>query len=76
MTYAALMAYLVAHGVKEADQRELEAALEADENTLGERVKGWLGTMVVKTASFGASVSANAAGGLIAAAVLRYLGLG
>lgn len=71
-----LMAYLETQGVAEADRRELEAALAADENTLGERVKGWLGAMVAKTASFGANVGANAAGGLIAAAVLRYLGMG
>lgn len=38
-------------------------------------MKGWLGEMAVKTASFGAGVAENAAGGLVAAAVLRYLGI-
>jgi AbiTii len=71
-----LMAYLEAQGVIEADRRELETALAADNNSLGDRVKGWLGTMVAKTASFGATVAGNAAGGLIATAVLRYLGMG
>lgn len=71
-----LMVYLEAHGVDASDRRELEAALAADENTLGGRVRGWLGAMVAKTASFGATVAGNATGGLIAGAVLRYLGIG
>ncbi len=71
-----LMAYLDAQGVAKEDRAELEAALKADKNRLGQRVKGWLGEMAVKTASFGGGVAENAAGGLIAAAVIRFLGVG
>lgn len=70
-----LMAYLEARGIAKEDRKELEAALKADEGGLGPRVKAWLGEMALKTASFGGGVAENAAGGLIAAAVLRYLGV-
>ena len=59
-----LMAYLEAQSVTAEDRRDLEAALAADGNSLGDRVKGWLGSMSAKTASFGASAAANATGGI------------
>jgi hypothetical protein len=71
-----LMAYLEAQGVEQADRKALEAALEADHGTLGERVKGWLGEMAAKTVSFGGAVAEKAAIGVITAAVLRYMGIG
>jgi hypothetical protein len=71
-----LMAYLEAQGVEKADRAQLEAALKEDKDSLGPRVKAWLGEMTAKTVSFGSGVAQNAAGGLIAAAVLKYLGIG
>jgi len=70
-----LLAYLEAQGVTKEDRAELEAALKADENKLGPRVKAWLGGVVAKTASFGSGMAQNAVGGLIAFAVLRFLNL-
>lgn len=69
-----LMAFLEAQGVEQADRAALEAALEADQG-LGERVKGWLGEMAAKTVSVGGAVAEKAAIGVIAAAVLKYLGI-
>lgn len=71
-----LLAYLEAQGVAAEDRAELEAALKADKGTLGERVKGWLGEMAAKSVSVGGAVAEKAAIGVIAAAVLRYLGIG
>ena len=70
-----LMAYLEAHGVANADRQELEAALKADKGNLGPRVKAWLGEMTMKGASASGRITEGAAGGLIAVAVARFLGL-
>jgi hypothetical protein len=69
-----LMAFLEAQGVAVGDREALEAALEEDEG-LGEHVKGWLGEMAAKTVSVGGAVAEKAAIGVIAAAVLKYLGI-
>jgi hypothetical protein len=71
-----LMAYLEAQGVERADRAQLEAALKDDKGKLGPRVKAWLGEMAVKAASSGGRIAESAAGGLIVAGVLRYLGIG
>lgn len=72
---AGLMAFLEAQGVEQSDRAALEAALAEDDDTLGERVKGWLGEMAAKTASVGGAVAEKAAIAVIAAAVLKYLGV-
>jgi hypothetical protein len=72
---ASLMAYLEGQGVEAADRNELAAALKADKGRLGPRVKAWLGEMAVTAARAGGRVGEGAAGGLIAAAVARFLGL-
>ncbi|MDP9273014.1 MAG: hypothetical protein M3O93_05700 [Chloroflexota bacterium] len=72
---ASLMAYLEAQGVAAADRAELEEALKADKNKLGPRVKACLGEKAVKAAGAGGRIGEGAAGGLIAAAVARFLGL-
>jgi hypothetical protein len=69
-----LMGYLASLGVEQADRDVLAIALR-DEASLGPLVKAWLGEMAAKTAAFGSGVAQNAAGGLIAAAVLRFLGV-
>jgi hypothetical protein len=70
-----LMTYLEAQSVEQADRAALEAALAEDKGTLGERVKGWLGEMAAKTVSVSGAVAEKAAIGVIAAAVLKYLGI-
>jgi len=70
-----LMAFLEARGVAAEDREALKMALEADKGTLGDRVKGWLGEMAAKTASVGGAVAEKTAIGVIAAAVLKYLGV-
>lgn len=70
-----LMAYLESIGVSAEDRQELDAALAADRGTLGSRVKGWLGEMTMKAVASGGRISESAAGGLIAVAVARFLGL-
>jgi hypothetical protein len=72
---ASLMAYLEGQGVAATDRAELEAALKADKDKLGPRVKAWLGEMAVKAAGAGGRIGEGAAGGLIGAAVARFLGL-
>jgi hypothetical protein len=69
------MAYLEAHGVPKTDRSQLEAALKDDKGKLGPRVKAWLGELAVKAAASGGRIAEGAAGGLIAAGVLRYLGI-
>lgn len=71
-----LMEYLERLGVDKVDRKHLESALEEDHDRLGPRVKAWIGEVTAKTVSFGSGVAQNAAGGLIAAAVLKYLGVG
>ena len=70
-----LMAYLEAQGVAQTDRQELETALKADKGDLGPRVKAWLRGMAMKAASAGGRIGEGAAGGLIAGAVARFLGL-
>lgn len=70
-----LLAYLEAQGVAKADRDELVAALDADERKLGPRVKAWLGEIMMKAAASGGRIAEGAAGGLVAAAVARFLGL-
>jgi hypothetical protein len=72
---ASLMAFLEAQGVAAADREELAAALKTDKGKLGPRVKAWLGEMAVKAAGAGGRIGEGAAGGLIAVAVARFLGL-
>lgn len=73
---SSLMGYLGAQGVGKADQAQLETAPKDNKGKLEPGVKAWLGEMAVKTASSGGRIAEGAAGGLIAAGVLRYLGIG
>ncbi len=76
-----LMRYLEGLGVDPADRAELNAALDEDaaeagtDEAPGKRVAAWLGRVGLKLASSGGRISEGAVGGLIAAAVARYLGL-
>jgi hypothetical protein len=66
-----LMRYLESSGIEAADRRELEDAIRGDNHTLGHRVKGWLGTIVVKGAQSGGRIAEH----LVTAAVMAYFGL-
>jgi hypothetical protein len=72
---ASLMAYLAGQGVAASDRDELVAALKADKDKLGPRVKAWLGEMAFKAVGAGERVGEGAVGGVIAVAVARFLGL-
>jgi hypothetical protein len=70
-----LMRYLETLGVEIADRNALEEALRADKDKLGPRVKTWLGEMAIKATASGGRIAEAAAGGAIAVAIGRYLGL-
>jgi AbiTii-like protein len=73
-----LLRYLEGIGVLAADREALVQAIQGDAEEAekpGSRVRDWLGRMAFKVVAVGEAVGENAAGGLIAAAVARYLGL-
>jgi hypothetical protein len=77
-----LLRFLKAQGVEKGDRDKLAEAIEGDDaegrpkDGPGKRVASWLGSMSLKLAASGGRIGEGAVGGLIAAAVARYLGLG
>jgi hypothetical protein len=73
-----LKAYLKGLGMQDDDIEGLESALaeDADENEQpGKATQGWIGRTMIKLGRGAASVGSNAAGSLVAEAVMKYLGL-
>ena len=71
-----LMAYLEAHGVEEAERRELADAIKEDGRKPGNRVAAWIGKVSLRLAASGGRVLEGGGGALLAAAIARYFGLG
>lgn len=72
--------YLLQMGLDAEDLQNLEAVLIEDsgfhesKRQLGEKTEGWLRRVASKVGAAAGAVGANAGGGLIAAALVRYLG--
>lgn len=75
-----LSEFLKKNDVSETDIDALNSAIEIDghidnESGIGEKVSGWIGNMVSKSASGGWNVSIAAAGNLLATAISKFYGL-
>lgn len=75
-----LSEFLKKNDVCETDIDALNSAIEIDgqidnESGIGEKVSGWIGNMVSKSASGGWNVSIAAAGNLLATAISKFYGL-
>jgi len=81
--FQTLREHLKEHGITEPDIAELETAITIDSSssevqsqTIGPRVKSWLGSMMGKAGSTVWQVSMGAAGNILGAAVSAYYGFG
>lgn len=78
-----LVRVLREHQVAEPDIQALQVAIKEDatgggasEQSLGPKVRAWIGSMVAKAGTAGWKVSISAAGGLLAKALGAYYGIG
>lgn len=79
--FSSLARYLTSQGIGDAEIRELEQAVRGDpelrcEKGFGPKVSAWVGKMVALAASGGWEVSVATAGGVLAAALSKFYGLG
>ncbi len=74
-----LLTTLRSAGVADADLEELQDALKEDERSgaaeIGEAVKGWLGGLTAKAALGAASIGSDVLSGVVAQAIVAYLGI-
>ncbi len=73
-----LLAYLRTLGLDDSDLSDLEMSLKDDAEVqgpgqMGEKTHSWLGKMLIKAQAGALSVGANAAGSLLADAIMTYL---
>lgn len=73
-----LLGYLRTLGVDDSDLDDLETSLKEDARVqeaggMGEKTHSWLGKMLIKAQGGALNVGANAAGSLLADAILTYL---
>ncbi|MBS0509757.1 MAG: hypothetical protein JSR42_01040 [Proteobacteria bacterium] len=74
-----LLTTLRSAGVAEADLEDLQGALEEDGRSaasgMGAAVKGWLGGLAAKAALGAASIGGDVVSGVVAQAIVAYLGI-
>ena len=80
MDFDSLAKYLAENNVSFSDIQNLKNAIEVDPtptepNKLGEKVSGWIGSMVGKAASGSWDISVATAGTLLAESIAKFYGL-
>lgn len=80
MDFDSLAKHLAENNVDFSDIQNLKDAIEIDPiptepNKLGEKVSGWIGSMVGKAASGGWDISVTTAGTLLAESIAKFYGL-